>query len=59
MAPEQLEGKEADPRSDIFSFGAVVYEMTTGKQAFQGKTTASVIAAVLAPSRHPSQRSNR
>jgi eukaryotic-like serine/threonine-protein kinase len=48
MAPEQLEGKEADARSDIFSFGAVLYEMATGKRAFQGKTTASVIAAVLA-----------
>jgi serine/threonine protein kinase len=48
MAPEQLEGKEADARSDIFSFGAVLYEMATGKKAFQGKTTASVIAAVLA-----------
>ena len=47
MAPEQLEGKEADARSDIFSFGAVLYEMATGKKAFEGKTTASVIAAVL------------
>jgi Tol biopolymer transport system component len=48
MAPEQLEMKEADARSDIFSFGAVLYEMATGKKAFEGKTTASVIAAVLA-----------
>jgi Tol biopolymer transport system component len=48
MAPEQLEGREADARSDIFSFGAVLYEMATGKKAFEGKTTASVIAAVLA-----------
>jgi Tol biopolymer transport system component len=48
MAPEQLEGKEADTRSDIFSFGTVLYEMATGKKAFEGKTTASVIAAVLA-----------
>jgi hypothetical protein len=48
MAQEQLEGKEADARSDIFSFGAVLYEMATGKKAFAGKTTASVIAAVLA-----------
>jgi Tol biopolymer transport system component len=48
MAPEQLEGKEADARSDIFSFGAVLYEMATGKKAFEGKTTPSVIAAVLA-----------
>ena len=48
MAPEQIEGGEADARSDIFSFGAVLYEMATGKKAFYGKTPASVIAAVLA-----------
>ena len=48
MSPEQLEGKEADARSDIFSLGAVLYEMTTGKRAFEGKTTASTIAAILA-----------
>ena len=47
MAPEQLEGKEADARSDIFALGAVLHEMATGKRAFEGKTTASVIAAVL------------
>ena len=47
MAPEQLEGKEADARSDIFSFGAVLFKMATGKRAFDGKTTASVIAAIL------------
>ena len=47
MAPEQVEGREADARSDIFALGAVLYEMATGKRAFEGKTTASVIAAVL------------
>src|SRR5262249_33000344 len=44
MAPEQLEGKEADARSDIFSFGAVLYEMATGKRAFEGRSHASLIA---------------
>ena len=47
MAPEQYEGKEADARSDIFAFGCVVYEMVTGKRCFNGKTKASLIAAVL------------
>ena len=47
MAPEQLEGKEADARTDIFAFGAVLYEMLTGKKAFEGKTQASLIAAIL------------
>src|SRR6202166_2225563 len=47
MAPEQLEGKEVDARSDIFAFGAVLYEMATGKRAFEGKSQASLIAAIL------------
>ncbi len=47
MAPEQLEGKEADARSDIFAFGAVLYEMATGKKAFSGKSAASTMVAIL------------
>ena len=47
MAPEQLEGKEADARTDIFAFGVVVYEMATGKKAFEGKSQASLIAKIL------------
>ncbi len=47
MAPEQLEGKGADHRADLFSFGAVLYEMVTGKRAFEGASQASVIAAIL------------
>jgi Tol biopolymer transport system component len=47
MAPEQLEGKEVDARTDIFAFGAVVYEMATGKRAFEGKSQASLIAKIL------------
>ncbi|MGB2888252.1 MAG: protein kinase [Candidatus Acidiferrales bacterium] len=47
MAPEQLEGKEADARTDIFAFGVVVYEMATGKRAFEGTSQASVISAIM------------
>ena len=47
MAPEQLEGKEADGRTDIFAFGATVYEMATGKKAFEGSSQASLIAAIM------------
>jgi Tol biopolymer transport system component len=47
MSPEQLHGNEADARSDLFSFGCVLYEMLTDKRAFEGESAASVIAAIL------------
>src|SRR5437773_6929601 len=47
MSPEQLQGKDADPRSDLFAFGCVLYETLTGKCAFEGRSAASVIAAIL------------
>jgi eukaryotic-like serine/threonine-protein kinase len=47
MAPEQLEGKEADARTDLFAFGAVLYEAVSGKRAFEGKSQATLIAAII------------
>ena len=47
MAPEQLEGEEAGARTDIFAFGTILYEMATGRRAFQGKTRTSLIAAIV------------
>jgi len=47
MAPEQVEGGHADARTDIFAFGSVLYEMITGKKAFEGKTQTNLVAAIL------------
>ena len=47
MSPEQLQGKPADSRSDLFSFGCILYETLTGTRAFEGSSAASVIAAIL------------
>ena len=56
MAPEVLQGKEADARSDIFSFGCVLYEMVTGKRAFEGKSQLSVATAILEKDPEPVSR---
>lgn len=53
MAPEQLEGGEADPRSDIFALGSILYEMSTGTAAFHGKTRVSLIASILSSEPKP------
>src|SRR5262249_38091093 len=47
MSPEQIEGRKADARSDIFAFGAVQYEMVTGRRAFAGKSQLSIASAIL------------
>jgi Tol biopolymer transport system component/tRNA A-37 threonylcarbamoyl transferase component Bud32 len=48
MSPEQIQGMEADARSDIFAFGAMLFEMATGKRTFEGKTQASIVGQILA-----------
>ena len=56
MAPEQLEGKPADARADVFAFGAVVYEMTTGRPAFEGTSRAALMVSVLSSDPPPFSR---
>ncbi len=53
MAPEQLEGLEADARTDIFALGAVLYEMATGRRAFEGKTRTSLVASIVSADPKP------
>jgi len=56
LSPEQAEGKKVDARSDIFSFGSVLYEMVTGKQAFHADTKASTLAAILKDNPRPASQ---
>jgi serine/threonine protein kinase len=56
MSPEQAEGKDTDERSDIFSFGAVLYEMLTGRRAFDGETKTAILAAILKDQPAPIQQ---
>ena len=53
MAPEQLEGQDADARTDIFAFGALLYEMVTGTRAFEGKSQATLISAIMSGAPRP------
>ena len=59
MAPEQVEGKDTDSRTDIFAFGAVLYEMVSGKRAFAGKSQITVLSAILKANRSRSRLHSR
>ena len=59
MSPEQAEGKPIDARSDIFSFGSVLYEMLTGRRAFEGQSSAALLSAVIRDDPKPLNKSNR
>src|SRR5262249_7640779 len=58
MSPEQVEGGRVDARSDIFSFGSLLYEMVTGRAAFTGNTPISIVARVLSDEAPPPRRAN-
>ncbi len=53
MAPEQIEGRDADPRTDIFALGCVLYELVTGKRAFHGESPSAVMSAIIATEPRP------
>ena len=59
MSPEQVEGRVLDARTDVFSFGAVLYEILTGRRAFQGDSSASTMSAILRDSPRPSPTAGR
>jgi eukaryotic-like serine/threonine-protein kinase len=58
MSPEQVRGEEIDPRTDLFSFGLVLYEMATGRQAFTGSTTGVIADSILNRAPIPAGRVN-